>query len=140
MLFRNIEVDRKDKIHSFSKSERLKSKIEIDSLFVEGSTFFVYPFKVIYSIRKISNEKANPARIVISIPKRNFKHAVSRNLLRRRSKEAYRLNKQELNSYLSENEITLDMMLIYTDQQALEYKRIEKGIKKMLAKLISKIE
>lgn len=123
---------------SFSKDERLKSKVEIDWLFVHGATFFVYPFKIIYNVRK-TNELQS-ARIVISIPKRNFKRAVTRNLLRRRTKEAYRLNKQELNQYLSGNELTVDMMLIYTDHQALEYKRIEKGIKKMLAKLISKIE
>ncbi len=130
-------MEQKIDSNSFSKNERLKSKIEIDELFSEGAAFFVFPFKVIYSVKKA--EEYKPARIVISIPKRNFKLAVTRNLLRRRTKEAYRLNKQELNSYLQTNGITIDLMLIYTDKQNLPYSRIEKGIVKMLSKLISKL-
>ena len=120
---------------TFSKDERLKNKIEIDALFKDGAAFFVFPFKVIYSI--VDVEEVQPARVVFSVPKRSFKRAVVRNLIRRRAEEAYRLHKAELNDYLQENQLSLNVMFIYADQQILEYKRIEKGMKKVFQKFFS---
>ncbi|MHA8107328.1 ribonuclease P protein component [Aquirufa sp. 5-AUSEE-100C1] len=80
---------------SFPKSERLTQVKLIDSLFQKDSTSvsqrFVYPFRVLY----LANTAAKLAapQIVISVPKRKFKKAVHRNLLKRRIREAYRLNK-----------------------------------------------
>jgi ribonuclease P protein component len=80
---------------SFPKSERLTQIKVIDSLFQKDSTNvsqrFVYPFRVLYPIN--SSKKLPTPQIIISVPKRKFKKAVDRNLLKRRIREAYRLNK-----------------------------------------------
>ena len=81
---------------SLKKDERLCSFSEIQSLMKKGETFFHYPFKVVY--QNIANEEGNeqPNSIMVSVPKRNFKRAVKRNLLKRRIRESYRLNKEIL--------------------------------------------
>lgn len=82
---------------TFSKSERLTHSKIIDSLFEKDSLVveerFVYPFRVLY-IREnpYVSDQANP-QILISVPKRKFSKAVDRNTLKRRIREAYRLNK-----------------------------------------------
>ena len=60
----------------------------------KGETFFHYPFKVVY--QNIASEEGNmqPNAVMVSVPKRNFKRAVKRNLLKRRIRESYRLNKE----------------------------------------------
>ena len=78
-------------INTFKKSERLCSKKLIKELFNRGSSFYLYPFKVLV----LENESPNKShQVLFSVPKRNFKKAVDRNLLKRRIREAYRLNKQ----------------------------------------------
>jgi ribonuclease P protein component len=80
---------------SFPKSERLTQIKVIDSLFQKDSTNvsqrFVYPFRVLYHTKSQAN--LDVPQIIISVPKRKFKKAVDRNLLKRRIREAYRLNK-----------------------------------------------
>ena len=80
---------------SFPKSERLTQIKVIDSLFQKDSTNvsqrFVYPFRVLYKSNSATNLPV--PQIIISVPKRKFKKAVDRNLLKRRIREAYRLNK-----------------------------------------------
>lgn len=82
------------RIVSFSKSEKLKSKKKIEELFKKGSSFYLKSF----SLRFIPAESdVSVHQVLISVPKRNFKRAVDRNLIKRRIREAYRLNKHLVN-------------------------------------------
>lgn len=76
------------------KSERLHADKLIKELFNEGSSFFLYPFKVVY-LRKIDLAgQAN--QVLVSVSKKKIKKASGRNFIKRRVKEAYRLNKHLL--------------------------------------------
>ena len=78
------------------KSERLTSKKEIDALFQQGDSIKSFPLKII--IQKNTTERLTQPKILVSVPKKKFKLAKDRNLLKRRIKEAYRLNKHLLNN------------------------------------------
>lgn len=123
--------------NTFTKDERLCSKTEIDRLFVQGNSVFEYPLKFIYLPSNRSGK--HPVQIVFSVPKKNFKHAVKRNLIRRRMREAYRLNKHLIYDVLKEKETTLSIMVIYVEKEVKDYSVIEKGIIKGIKKITRKI-
>ena len=118
------------RLNTLNKSERLSSKKLIKELFDKGSSFYLYPFKV-YFLRQTPEEDHN--QILFSVSKRNFKRAVDRNLLKRRMREAYRLNKQSLS-----DETSLLIAYIYTSKKILNYSEIEDKLKQTLNRLLDK--
>ncbi|MDE0472697.1 MAG: ribonuclease P protein component [Ekhidna sp.] len=103
--------------HSFSKKERLSSKKKIEQLFEEGFSFSLSSFRV-QSLP--SKEEISCHSVLISVPKRNFKRAVDRNLIKRRIREAYRLNRHFLNSIPS-----LYLCFIYISKSILTFHEIQ---------------
>jgi ribonuclease P protein component len=80
-------------MYTFRKEERLCSRKHLDLLFKSGSSFLLYPFRVSYLF--VDHPADVQAQVVINVPKKRYKRAVDRNLLKRRIREAYRLNKQD---------------------------------------------
>lgn len=80
--------------YRFPKSERLHAEKLIKELFSEGSSFFLYPFKVLF-LRKI-DLVGQPNQVLFSVSKKKIKRANGRNFIKRRLKESYRLNKHIL--------------------------------------------
>jgi len=76
---------------SLQQKERLSKEIWIQTLFERGSSFYFYPFKVLYLPHP--DPGSATSQVLFSVPKRQFKRAVDRNKIRRRLREAYRLNK-----------------------------------------------
>lgn len=130
-----------DKIsHTFGKEHRLSSRTLINRLFAEGHSFFAYPFRCVWmvgeltSLRKAEQEQVQ-VQVLVSVSKRNHKKAVARNLLKRRAKEAYRLNRHLLSDIpLKENE-RLIFALIYTSKDILEYSTIAHGVLKSISEI-----
>jgi ribonuclease P protein component len=117
---------------SLKKEERLCSRKAIEKLFFEGTSFFIFPLKVVFL--KTGLPGPYPAQAAFSVSRRNFKRAVKRNLLKRRMREAYRINKDLLYRTLG-NEGQLAVMFIYAGREVKEYELIEKSMKQALSKL-----
>ncbi len=77
---------------TFKKAERLSKEKTIQELFNRGSSFYLYPFKVVYMLNP--DQAATAPQVLISVSSRNFPKAVDRNLIKRRVREAYRLQKE----------------------------------------------
>lgn len=79
--------------YTLDKSERLCSKKLIERLFAGGNKSFpAYPLRVVYMWVEPDESPAN-ASMLVSVPKKRFKHAVKRNQVKRQVREAYRRNK-----------------------------------------------
>jgi len=123
--------------NTFSKNERLCSRKTIQQLFDEGKSFTRYPFRV--TILPITDEEAAPLQVLVSVSKRKFKRANKRNWIKRRIREAYRLNKHEALQVLSDNNIKLAVSFVYIPTEILDYSFIEKNLKKALKQVVSKV-
>ena len=119
-------------IFKFPKSERLVGKYRLEQLFTEGEAFISYPLRVVYFFAEKDNSSV---KTLVNVPKKRFKRAVKRNLLKRRMREAYRLNKESLRTVLEEKNRTLFVGFMYISNDILEYAVIEKKMKEALKKL-----
>lgn len=124
----------RQKTAAFTKGERLCGVKAISGLFAEGKTLTLPPLRIIYSISP-SDNAFQPVRILISVPKRYFRKAVDRNLIRRRIREAYRKNKMPLVTALSESGKRIDLAIIWTDTVMRPYSETERTIIEMVKKL-----
>jgi ribonuclease P protein component len=116
----------KNERFTLKKEEILSKRDDINFLFSEGRHFKEFPFKVVH--RKVQKSEASPLQFAATIPKRLFKKAVDRNLLKRRCKEAYRLNRNSLKLTCEKQDIELHFMLIYISKEAMNYEIIEQKI------------
>jgi len=121
---------------TFQKEERLKSRKVIGKLFAEGQSFISYPIRFVWTTMD-SPLSDFPIQMSLTVPKRAFSKAVDRNRIRRRIREAYRLNKNSIYDNLSDNNYPhqTGIMLIYVAKNTMDFHDIEKGIKKGLVKL-----
>jgi len=121
---------------TFQKGERLCSQKIIGELFTTGESFLAYPLKVVFL--KTELPECFPVQAAFTVSKRNFKRAVDRNLLKRRMREAYRLNKPDLYNQIADKKLQIAIMFVYIAKDISEYPAIDKAMisafKKVLAK------
>lgn len=118
----------------FHKAERLKSRNEISRLFQPGATSFgAYPLRVVF--REAERPHADhPLRVTFTVPKKKFRRAVDRNLLKRRMREAYRQQREFL-SATAEGQNQLAVLFLYTGRELHDYGTIEKKMRRLLGKI-----
>lgn len=135
----------------FPKEERLHHRSLVEGLFREGKSFYEFPFRVTW--RKLSDEefhknfRDNPpeaignVQVLITVPKKKRRKAVDRVLIRRRIREAYRLNRIPLRSAFEDIKGLrhLAIALVYIHDKNLDYRYLEEKIKIIIGKLQSKI-
>lgn len=111
-------------------SERLRSLGAIRQLFERGESGFVFPFRYVWYAEP---DVEQSVEVLFSVPKKFHKRANKRNLLRRRAKEAYRLQKQVLHNGVAMN---IDLALIYSSKEVLPYKTIHHAVRRILESVV----
>ena len=113
--------------YSLPKSERLHAEKSIKELFEKGSSFFLYPFKIVFWVGEGLEE--SPNQVLFSVSKKKIKKATGRNYIKRRLKEAYRLNK----SILPPSGLLLGF--VFVGEAKMSFGELEPKMKQVLQKL-----
>jgi ribonuclease P protein component len=120
---------------TFIKEERLCSRKSLDLLFKNGSSFLLYPFRLSYLF--VPGKSAFPAQVVINVSKKRFKRAHDRNLIKRRTREAYRLHKStDLYPLLNPEDRTLLLSIQFVGKEHYDTAFFEKKLANAFKKLI----
>lgn len=106
-------------------------KKRIDRLFSTGDSVLAYPIRAVYILQE---QAEAPVSVLVSVPKRHFKHAVDRNRMKRRIREAYRLNKHLLTDSLGEGQY-LAVAFLWTNDVTADYPTVEAKMKKLLQRI-----
>jgi len=102
---------------SLPKSEKLKHEKVIKQLFSQGKSVYKYPYKILMLPNEFLEEKEWP-QVMFSVSKRNFKHAVDRNRIKRQMREAYRLQKADWLQTLSQKPAYLAIIYVAKEPNA----------------------
>lgn len=138
--------------YTFNKSEKLKSRKAIEELFRVGSSLSSPPFRLIY--RKVNkttsppfrldskkvNQESSPVLMTVAVPKKLIRKAVHRNLLKRRTREAYRLNKSSICNLAIKKNQHYELLFLYQATEIVDYSIIGNSIQALLFRLAEKIK
>jgi len=130
---------------TLGKEERLKSRKQIEKLFAEGKSFVVSPFRVYFIVNGDPNSyrksMANSLlQFGVGVSTKNFKKALDRNRIKRLTREAWRLQKNELKESLKTQSKQLNVFFIYTGKELPDFKTTKEKVAVALKKLADKID
>ena len=119
---------------TYPKTEKLKSRTVINSLFSDGKTIGKYPLRLVY----IENdaESADKIKFSVSVSKKHFKKAVDRNYFKRVLRECYRLNKHLI---LETTNRKFSIMFFYQTKERLTYQEINEKTIQLFTKFIEQL-
>ncbi len=121
------------------KYERICKENDIQTLFDKGVGVSVYPYRVVYLFR---HDESRPVtvRVLVSVSKKRFHHAVKRNRVKRLVREAWRKNKAPLYEICQRDNISVDVALVYTATVIHSYEEMLAKTRKAVQEIIKKYE
>lgn len=124
---------------TFRKSERICGKNEIETLYRKGQSKTIFPFKLFWIFTE--QENLSPCRILISVPKRNFKKAHDRNRIKRQIREAYRLLKLPLLKLTEKEMVGIDIAFLYLGKEPVSQlsKKMQKSLDFLCGEISSRL-
>ena len=123
--------------NTFPLKEHLKSKKTIDKLYAEGTSVTAFPLRAVF-IEQGTEEQEPQAAILISVAKKRFRHAVDRNLVKRRIREAYRTSKHSFVAALQNKGKKMAVAILYIDTRHNSTAFIKRKMEKLLDGIIKK--
>jgi len=126
---------------TLGKEERLKSRKQIEQLFDKGKSFVVAPFRIYFIVNSESPIQKDESRLKFGtgVSAKNFKKAVDRNRIKRLTREAWRLQKNEIREKTSETQKQLNVFFIYTGKELPDFTTVKEKVAIALKKLADKI-
>jgi ribonuclease P protein component len=130
---------------TLGRDERLKSRKQIEKLFAEGRSFVVSPFRVYFIVNglpiAIGTSLVNSSlQFGVGVSNRNFKRAVDRNRIKRLTREAWRLQKNELKERLKRINKQLNVFFIYIGKELPDFATVKDKVAVALKKLADKTD
>ena len=126
-------------MEDFPKYERIRKESEIQSLFEKGAGFSSYPYRVVFLARPVGDKPAT-CRLLVSVSKKRFHHAIKRNRVKRLIREAWRKNKQPLYEICHRDTISMDVALVYNATVIHTYESMLDKTSKAIGELIKRYE
>jgi ribonuclease P protein component len=124
---------------TFRKRERMVSLKLIETLFGGGCSQSVaaFPLRAVYMLSERQPADA-PAQLLISVPKKRFRHAVDRNRVKRQIREAYRLHKDLLYQAIPDNQRLLLAFVWLSDEHRLS-KEVTQRVTGLMKRISEKL-
>jgi ribonuclease P protein component len=122
---------------TLGKNERLKRRKIIEQLFSEGKSVNIAPLRATYKLYNKTLE--SPLQAGFTASSRQFKKAVDRNRIKRILREAWRLQKNELQEILQREQKQLAVFIIYTGKEMPAFTKVHEQMAVILNKLIKRI-
>ena len=120
---------------TLSKEERICSKKLINELFTgNGRSMTTFPLRVVFMKRTIVDDQPRAAMLV-SVPKRYFKHAVDRNRVKRQVREAFRRNKSIITQNLTDDHEAVAMAFVWLTNEKYPSSEVENRMVRLLTRI-----
>ena len=125
------------KKQGFSKLERIVSQKLIDELFTSGQSHSLtaFPLRAVY-LPCVA--KPVQLQLLLSVPKRRFKHAIDRNRVKRQLREAFRKNKQLLADAVPDGQ-AVALAFIWMSDRHLPSADVEQRVVSLLKRIAATI-
>ena len=134
--------------NGLTKTERLTSQLVIDKLFAGGNaSMAAFPLRIVYmqmekqeGSQQLDGVQQPPVSILVSVPKKRFRHAVDRNRMKRLVREAYRLNKHILWNALQKKNFRLAIAFVCITDTLPTFRSVNKSMRKALIRIGERVE